>query len=125
MRFTADTVSTLNFVRAYSANEVIVGERVLRSSVIVAANTLIVDWPPRSVAELTEDHLVAVFALGAEVVLLGTGAQQTFPAPRILAAAARAGVGLEVMDTPAACRTYNVLLQEERRVAAALMLGKI
>ncbi len=125
MRFTIDTVSSLNFVRAYSASEVVVGERVVRSSLIVSANALILDWPPSSVAELNEEHLVPLFALGADVVLLGTGARQTFPAPRILAAAARAGVGLEVMDTPAACRTYNVLLQEERRVAAALMLGKI
>ncbi len=112
-------------MRAYSASEVIIGERVLRSSLIVSATELIVDWPPRSVAELIEDHLVQVFALGAELVLLGTGMQQVFPAPRILAAAARAGVGLEVMDTPAACRTYNVLLNEERRVAAALMLGRV
>jgi uncharacterized protein len=64
-----------------------------------------------------------VFALNVDVVLLGTGRTQEFPAARILAAAGRAGVGLEVMDTAAACRTYNVLLQEERRVAAALMLS--
>jgi uncharacterized protein len=123
MRFSAEVDSTLNFVRAYSTAEIRVRDLVIRSSVILAARELVLDWPPRSVAELREEHLAPLFALRAEVVLLGTGRRQDFPPAAILAAAARAGVGLEIMDTAAACRTYNVLLQEDRRVAAALMLA--
>ncbi len=123
MQFTYESDPALNFVRAYSSVEIVVGERTLRSSVIVAPHELIADWPPRSVAELTEEHVAPLMALNCEVVLLGTGRHQEFPPPAILAALALAGVGLEVMDTAAACRTYNVLLQEGRRVAAALMLG--
>jgi uncharacterized protein len=123
MRIAIESDNTLNYVRAYSAAEIVVHDRVIRSSVILTGRELIADWPPRTVAELTEDHLRPVFALNVDVVLLGTGRTQEFPVARILAAAGRAGVGLEVMDTAAACRTYNVLLQEERRVAAALMLS--
>jgi len=123
MQFSADFDSTLNFVRAYSPAEIIVRDQVIRSSVIVSARELFLDWAPRSVAQLRDEHLAPLFAFKAEIVLLGTGRRQEFPATAILAAAARAGVGLEVMDTAAACRTYNVLLQEERRVVAALMLA--
>jgi uncharacterized protein len=59
--------------------------------------------------------------LGAEIVLLGTGPRQRFPHPRLTAELARAGIGLEVMDLQAACRTYNILVAEERKVAAALL----
>lgn len=123
MQFTYERDPALNFVRAYSFAEIVVGDRTLRSSVIIAPRTLITDWPPRSVVDLTEEHLAPLMALDCEVALLGTGRRQEFPPAAILAASARAGVGLEVMDTAAACRTYNVLLQEGRRVAAALMLG--
>jgi uncharacterized protein len=57
-----------------------------------------------------------------EVVLLGTGRQQRFPSMQLMAALSRKGIGLEPMDTAAACRTYNVLMSEDRRVAAALLL---
>ena len=123
MQFTAQLDGTLNYVRAYSPTEVVIGERVLRSSVIVAPRELIVDWPPRNIGELGIAELAPVLALTPEVILLGTGRRQVFPDARILAAAAHAGAGLEVMDTLAACRTYNVLLQEGRRVVAALIIS--
>ena len=61
--------------------------------------------------------------LGVDIVLLGTGARQRFPHPRLTAALAKAGIGVEVMDLQAACRTYNILVAEERKVAAALLFG--
>jgi uncharacterized protein len=124
MQITTVIDPALNFVRAYSSAEIVIGERIMRSSLVVTARDLIADWPPRSIADLTEAHLAAVLALEPQVVLLGTGARQRFPEARILAAAAGAGIGVEVMDTAAACRTYNVLLAEERRVAAALILER-
>ena len=70
---------------------------------------------------LAEVHFAVLAALKPEVVLLGTGSRLRFPSPRLTAALARAGIGLEVMDVQAACRTFNILAEEERRVAAALV----
>src|SRR5439155_16864051 len=73
--------------------------------------------------ELAPEHLAALAALDREIILLGTGARQRFPSPEIMRSLLRSGVGVEVMDVQAACRTYNILLAEDRRVAAALLIG--
>jgi uncharacterized protein len=92
------------------------------SSLVVSGTRLVTDWPASSVEALTADHLAAIVELQPEIVLLGTGATFTFPEPARLAPLHRLGVGVEVMDTPAACRTYNILLGEGRNVVAALIL---
>ena len=123
MKFTLEASSRVNLIRAYSPTEVRVGEQSLRASCIVTADTVISEWEPGSYAELTPSHLEAVLALKPELVLLGTGAMQRFPPSQIRAAFIAHGVALEVMDLGAACRTYNILVQEDRRVAAALFLS--
>jgi uncharacterized protein len=122
MKFTLESSSRVNLVRAYSRAQLRIGEEHVHSSCIVSADRLITDWPPARLEALMPEHLQAIFALEPEVVLLGTGERQRFPAPGIRAAFADRGVGLEVMDLGAACRTYNVLVQEERQVVAALFL---
>lgn len=122
MKFTLESSSRVNVVRAYSRTELRIGEERIRSSCIVSADRLITDWPPLRLEALTAEHLAAIFALQPEVVLLGTGERQRFPPPDIRAAFAARSVGLEVMDLGAACRTYNILVQEERRAVAALFL---
>ena len=112
----------MNLVRAYSRTELRIGEEHVRSSCIVSADRLITDWPPARVEELLPEHLEAIFGLRPEVVLLGTGERQRFPPGSIRAAFAGRGVGLEAMDLGAACRTYNILVQEERQAVAALFL---
>jgi uncharacterized protein len=89
----------------------------------VTADTLIADWEPRSFAELQPAHLEKLLALKPELVLLGTGPTQRFPPAAVRTALATRGVGLEIMDLGAACRTFNILVQEERRVAAGLFLS--
>ena len=123
MKFTLEASSRVNLIRAYSSTEVRVGEQSLRASCIVTADTVIPEWEPASYAELAPAHLEAILALKPELVLLGTGATQRFPPSPIRAAFIGRGVALEVMDLGAACRTYNILVQEERRVAAALFLS--
>jgi uncharacterized protein len=91
-------------------------------SLVVSGDRLITDWPAASLAALTADHLAAIVELAPEIVLLGTGATFAFPEPALLAPLYKAGIGVEVMDTPAACRTYNILLGEGRNVVAALVL---
>jgi uncharacterized protein len=122
MKLTLEANSGVNLIRSYAIGEIRVGELTIHSNCIVTADTLIQDWEPPDLAGLSVDHLNRLFALAPEVVLLGTGATQTFPPQAIRAAFAVRRIGLEVMDLGAACRTYNVLVQEERRVAAALLL---
>ena len=123
MKLTLDADPRVNLFRSYADGEVRVGERVIRGSCIVTADALEVSWPPRSVEELTEAHLEAIFRLTPQIVLLGTGATQKFPPGVIRGAFAQKRIGLEVMDVGAACRTFNLLVQEGRRVAAALLLA--
>jgi uncharacterized protein len=123
MKFTLEASSRVNLIRAYSPQEIRVGEQRLRASCIVTADALISDWEPASFADLAPSHLEAILALKPELVLLGTGATQRFPPGSIRTAFTARGVGLEVMDLGAACRTFNILVQEERKVAAALFLS--
>jgi uncharacterized protein len=91
-------------------------------SLVVSGDQVVTDWPVTSVEGLAADHLAAIAALKPEVVLLGTGRTFVFPEPRRLEPLRAAGIGVEVMDTAAACRTYNILLGEGRNVVAALII---
>ncbi len=122
MKFTLDARDDLNLIRGYAPGEVRIGERLQHAPCLVAAERLVLDWPVTDVTALTPADLAPVFALQPYVVLLGTGAKQTFPPPAVRQAFAARNVGLEVMDLGAACRTYNILVQEERRVVAMLFL---
>jgi uncharacterized protein len=122
MKFTLDSRDDINLIRSYAPGEVHIGERVARAPCIVTAEQLILDWAARDVATLSVAELAPIFELQPDVVLLGTGAKQTFPAGAVRQAFAARNVGLEVMDLGAACRTYNILVQEERRVAAVLFV---
>ncbi len=97
------------------------GKRVTRSF-ILTPEKLIVDWGPRIVAELDDAALEAVTALRPSIVLLGTGLEHGFPPPSLLAPVLGQGIGIEVMTTAAACRTYNILVAEGRQVAAAMIV---
>lgn len=78
-------------------------------------------WKEGGVETLTTEDFAHLAALGAEIVLLGTGKQQRFPSPTLGAILPAAGIGLEVMDNGAVCRTYNILVAEDREVAAVLL----
>jgi len=111
-----------NLVTACTDTEVRVGSEIIRRSAILTVDRIVPDWPPRNAATLQPQDLLPVLELKPDVILLGTGARQRFPNPQVLKTAIAAGVAVEVMDTRAACRTYNVLVQEGRRVAAALLI---
>ena len=121
MKFTQQLPSGINLIRRYGADFIVIGEQEIRSSCLVTANSL-EPWTPRSVEELRAEHLGALFELAPEVVVLSTGAKQMFPRAALRAEFATRRIGLEVMEIGAACRTYNVLVGEERRVLAALLL---
>jgi uncharacterized protein len=121
MKLTLDARRDVNVIRAYALDEVRVGERNIRIPCVVTGDSIITEWGVASSSELAADKLEPIFALQPEVVLLGTGAAQHFPAGAVRNEFAARGIGLEVMDLGAACRTYNVLVQEERRVIALLL----
>jgi uncharacterized protein len=121
MKFTQQRREGANLIRRYGADYVVVGEREIRESCIVSAATL-TPWVPRDVEELTVEHCSVLFGMGPEVVVLATGATQKFPRAALRAEFATRKIGLEVMEIGAACRTYNVLVGEERKVLGAILL---
>jgi uncharacterized protein len=121
MRFHQDSSSASNVIRSYASGEIKINDSTFQGPVIVSSAAI--EPGPRIAGadELAARHAAAVLAHEPEVVLLGTGPKQLFPAAEFGAAFLRAGVGFEVMDTGAACRTFNVLVAEHRRVVALLI----
>jgi len=124
MKLSIEKPGGIHLVRGYSAAGVRIDDRVYAASVVVNATTVIEGWPPRAISETTEADLQRVLELQPEILLLGTGRRQEFPPQPLLALLYGARVGFEVMDTGAACRTYNVLVGEGRNVAAALIVER-
>jgi len=109
-------------IRSYRPGELRINDEIHHRSLLLGVDELLADWPPRRFEDLQPEHLAPLADWRPDLVLLGTGARQRFPAPALLAPLYRLGIGVEVMDTGAACRTYNVLVAEDRRVAAALLV---
>ena len=123
VKFTLESATGANLIRSYSATEIRVGEQRVHGSCLLTASELLTEWGPQTYAQFGITHLPALLALSPELVILGTGLQQQFAPREVRDALAARGIGLEAMQLGAACRTFNVLVQEERRVAAALFLG--
>jgi uncharacterized protein len=122
MRFTQDSTSAGNLVRAYGSGELRVNDNVYRSTIIVSASAVQAAPDIRGMEDLAGLDPSRILSQGPELVLLGTGPRQIFPAASFRAQFLSAGIGFEVMDTGAACRTFNVLVAEQRPVVALLML---
>ncbi len=122
MRITQDFGHASYVIRAYDEATVVVNETEFHQSLVVMPERLKSDWQPRDVEELGVKHLEPILALRPELVILGTGATLRFPDPQVRRFFAQHGIGIEIMDTPAACRTYNILMSEGRNVAGALII---
>jgi len=109
-----------NLFTGYGDDHVQINRERHDGSLIVTPDAILA-WDVVRFEELDEHHFQGLLDHHPEVVILGTGATQRFPHPRLSAALAAAGVGMEVMDTRAACRTYNILLAEGRKVIAAIL----
>jgi uncharacterized protein len=112
----------LNRIRGYAPGRITVNETVYRQSLLITPERLYTDWLVNSSEGLAEAHFQRIADLRPEVVLLGTGATTRFPPAPLTRPLITAGIGLEVMDTAAACRTYNILMGDGRRVLAALLM---
>jgi len=125
MQLTRDS-STQHFIRAWEPGRVRIAERWVSGHVIVSADRIIEGWTTGrdlrpAIAVLTIEDLAPALALAPTILLLGAGTDRFLPDVELMAELAERRVGLEIMSTPAACRTFNVLLQEQRRVVAALL----
>lgn len=122
MRFAEDDNPGQYQIRAYSVGQVSVNDEVLTRSLVVSADRLVRDWPPQRLEDITHEHLRIAAELQPEILIIGTGARMRFPHPGLIVPLQAQGIGVEVMDTAAACRTFNILIGEQRRVAAALLM---
>jgi uncharacterized protein len=122
MKIEREQAEGRNMFTGYGQGYVEVNRTRYTANLVVGAASLVTDWPLGSIDALEADHFAVILAMNPEIVLLGTGATFAFPDPARLAPLRNARVGVEVMDTAAACRTYNILLAEGRTVVAALIV---
>ena len=120
MKLHASAPSALNTFTAYGEGYVMVNGQRHESNLIVLPEQLL-PWNAGSFDTLREEDFQVLLELKPEILLLGTGPKQRFPHPRLTRMLAERRIGVEAMDLQAACRTYNILMAEERRVAAALL----
>ena len=118
-----DLAPGIHLLTAHGEGFVDINQTRHEGNLIVTPQRIVPGWAADGFDALAIDDFAAVVALGAKIVLLGTGARQRFPAPALLRPLLDAGIALEPMDLPAACRTYNILALEGRDVAAALIFG--
>ena len=122
MKFTLDIAASANIIRAYAPGRINVNDRLLTAAFVISSTTMIDNWSPQRSEDITLESLQAALALEPEILVIGTGSTLRFLEARLTAEIQRRGIGLEVLDTAAACRTYNILVSENRKVVAALLM---
>lgn len=121
MKLHASNTAGLNIFTAYGEGFVTVNHEKYEKNLILLPESIITEWSSATVNTLSEADMQKLLTLDTEIILLGTGNRLRFPPGVLLRPFAPAGIGLEIMDMQAACRTYNILAAEGRKVAAALL----
>ena len=121
MKFQPDTLDGVNPITRHEAGCVWVGSSPYRHSVLVPWRGEVLPWDATKLGDLTSSHFERLADFKPEVVIFGSGGRLRFVPPALMRALYEAGIGIETMDTAAACRTYNVLLAEDRSDIAALL----
>lgn len=109
-------------IRAFKPGVIQVNDKSFRHSIIIAPDQLIENWKPQSINELSAEALLPIISLKPDILLIGTGSDHVIVSIEIYGELLNHGIGVEVMDTRAACRTFNALSAENRRVMAALII---
>lgn len=122
MKFTQDTDGTGYTITAYNKSGIAVNGRHFEHSLMLSASTLVENWGPETISGLDADHIKQLYQLKPELVILGTGNKLVFPAIEIYASLIQQNIGIEFMDTRAACRTYNIVVGEGRNVVAGIII---
>lgn len=122
MKLHLNSAEGQNVITAYGEDHIQVNGTRYQHSLIVLPEQVLRDWPVPSFEQLLAEHFLPLLEQRPEIVLLGTGSRHRFPHPALYGALIQAGIGVEIMNTGSACRTYNILVSEGRRAAAALIL---
>ncbi len=123
MKLQPDTISVQS-ISGYGADWIGLGHERVTSSVVIGSSGERQAWPCERFEDLSAEHFTSLAALGADIVIFGSGTRIRFPRADWIQALVEKQIGIETMDTQAACRTYNVLAAEGRRVVAALLLER-
>ena len=121
MKFHLANISGRNVFTAQGSAYVQVNEQRYTRPIIVTPEQVLLDWNARSFAALTESDFSHFLMLKPEILILGSGDQHRFAHPQLYRALSAAGIGVEFMSTPAACRTYNILAAEDRKVVVGIL----
>ncbi|MCK5902292.1 MAG: Mth938-like domain-containing protein [Cocleimonas sp.] len=122
MRFSEEYNKQQYSITGYNNEAIRVNEKSFNTGFIISPEKVVEDWQPSSYQDFRVDHLPVLFDLNPDIILLGTGVKQIFPPKSLYLALVNAKIGFEIMNTQAACRTYNILLSEDRKVVAALFI---
>jgi len=120
MKFAEDHNKANYKITGYESDGIKINDRLFQQALILSPSTLISDWKPRDISSVTAEDLAPIYALNAEIIILGTGEKQQFPNTDVLKQLAKMQIGFEIMDTQAACRTFNIIMAEGRNVVAGL-----
>ncbi|GMR20305.1 MAG: Mth938-like domain-containing protein [Gammaproteobacteria bacterium] len=108
-------------IHGYAPGEIIINQQRYQGSLIITPDAVIPEWTASSADTLTQAQLQVLLQLSPEILLLGTGRNLNFPSSETMKSVIQANIGYEIMDTAAACRTFNILMGEGRHVVAGLM----
>jgi len=122
MKLSLDSSDASYIIKGYSSMGVQINDTIYSRSLVISPEKLDDQWRPGEVSDLVSADIAHLENFDAEIVILGTGRELTFPDMQLLMPLYSKGLGVEVMDTNAACRTYNVLVSEKRKVVAGLIL---
>jgi uncharacterized protein len=109
-------------IRSFRPGQIQVNDKILLNSIIIMPEQLIENWQPQTFVELTADTLTPILAFNPDILLIGTGERLQFPSPDVYGDLINHGIGVEIMDTGAASRTFNALVAENRKVVGALII---
>jgi uncharacterized protein len=118
----SDPQSSLNTITGYGIGYIEVNSKVYPHALIVQPEGEISPWPVSAFADLSSDNLASLCVFKPELIIIGTGKKQQFMKPELIKPLIQAKIGFEMMDSQAACRTYNILMNEGRQVLAAIIL---
>jgi len=122
MKLSEDYTEGSHIIHSYEPEKIVVNSKTFTKSLLVSNNAVNEDWNIGHIDEMTHEHWLDIIKLKPEVILMGTGRKIVFPHPASYAPAIERGIGVEFMDSGAACRTYNILLSEDRVVVAGIIL---
>ena len=122
MKFAQDSQDDGYVITAYDNDSISINGKTFRQSMLIASTQFDEHWDVTAIEQLATDHIEQVLAFKPELIIIGTGSKLIFPAVELYSGIIKQGIGVDFMDTHAACRTYNILMSEGRNVVAGLIL---